>query len=157
MHFSNLTYNIVPGTRYITRIVYIWYDTCINIVPQQIRTARGKLRNRSVRSRGISALPIHISYVYEYCCACWYCCIPGTWQVAYISTATYLCTHWVPQLSDFVPLNKDLTFLMRSHNKMKKCQLWDRGFRRNSSSQAAWDTSIARTTGFMLTRNAVYF
>jgi len=32
---------------------------------------------------------------------------------------------------------------------MKKRQLWDRGFRRNSSSQAAWDTSIARTTGFM--------
>ena len=32
---------------------------------------------------------------------------------------------------------------------MKKRQLWDRGFRRNSSLQAAWGTSIARTTGFM--------
>ena len=33
--------------------------------------------------------------------------------------------------------------------KNKKRQLWDRGSRRNSSLQAAWDTSIARTTGFM--------
>ena len=33
--------------------------------------------------------------------------------------------------------------------KMKKRQLWDRGFRRNSSLQDAWDTSIASTTGFM--------
>ena len=31
---------------------------------------------------------------------------------------------------------------------MKKRQLWDRGFRQNSSLQAASDTSIARTTGF---------
>ena len=28
-------------------------------------------------------------------------------KVAYTSTATYLYTHWVPQLSDFVPLSKD--------------------------------------------------
>ena len=33
--------------------------------------------------------------------------------------------------------------------KMKKPQLWDRGFRRKSSLRDAWDTSIARTTGFM--------
>ena len=32
---------------------------------------------------------------------------------------------------------------------MKNRQLWDRGFRRNSSLQAGWDTSIAGTTGFM--------
>ena len=30
-----------------------------------------------------------------------------------------------------------------------KRQLWDRGFRRNLSLLAAWDTSIARTTGFI--------
>ena len=36
--------------------------------------------------------------------------------------------------------------------KMKKRQLWDQGFRRNSSLQAAWDISIARTTyGYYLT------
>ena len=28
-------------------------------------------------------------------------------KVAYISTATYLYTHWVPRMADFVPLNKD--------------------------------------------------
>ena len=33
--------------------------------------------------------------------------------------------------------------------KTKKRQLWDRGFRLNSSLKAVWDTSIARTTGFM--------
>ena len=33
--------------------------------------------------------------------------------------------------------------------KWKKRQLWDRGFRRNSSLQAAWDTSIARDTGLL--------
>ena len=27
--------------------------------------------------------------------------------------------------------------------------MWDRGFRRNSSLQAVWDSRIARTTGFM--------
>ena len=32
---------------------------------------------------------------------------------------------------------------------LKKRQVWDRGFHRNSSLQAAWDISIARTTGFM--------
>ena len=32
---------------------------------------------------------------------------------------------------------------------MKKRQLGDRGFHRNSSFQVAWDTSIARTTGIM--------
>ena len=35
------------------------------------------------------------------------------------------------------------------HYKMNKCQLCDGGFRPSSSLQAAWDTSIARTTGFM--------
>ena len=39
------------------------------------------------------------------------------------------------------------------HYKMKKRQLRDRGFRRNS---AAWDTSIARTTGFMWPNQECY-
>ena len=33
-------------------------------------------------------------------------------------------------------------FLESSYYKIKKRQLWDRGFHRNSSLQAAWDTSI---------------
>ena len=37
----------------------------------------------------------------------------------------------------------------RVYYKMKKRQLWDRGFRRNLSLQAVWDTSITRGTGFM--------
>ena len=40
--------------------------------------------------------------------------------------------------------------------KIKKRQVWDRGFRRNSSLQAAWDTSIARTTGFMWTSSKMF-
>ena len=35
------------------------------------------------------------------------------------------------------------------YNKDKERQLWDRGFRRKSSLQAVWDTSIARTTSFI--------
>ena len=44
--------------------------------------------------------------------------------------------------------HKNITF---SYD-IKKRQLWDRGFRRNSYLQAEWDTSIARTTGFMWPR-----
>ena len=32
--------------------------------------------------------------------------------------------------------------------RIKKGQLWDRGFCRDSYLQAVWDTSVARTTGF---------
>ena len=39
-----------------------------------------------------------------------------------------------------------ITYYIR---KFEKRKLWDRGFCRNSSLQAAWDTSIARTTGLM--------
>ena len=35
------------------------------------------------------------------------------------------------------------------HYKTQKRRQWDRRFRRNSYLQAAWDTSIARTSGFM--------
>ena len=42
---------------------------------------------------------------------CWECgsflAYSVTNKVAYMSTATYLYTHSVPQLSDFVPLSKD--------------------------------------------------
>ena len=41
------------------------------------------------------------------------------------------------------------SFILRVYYKMNKRQLRDRGFRRNSSLQAAWDISIAGTTGFM--------
>ena len=41
------------------------------------------------------------------------------------------------------------TIIHFEHYFFKKSQLWDRGFRRNSSLQPVWDTSIARTAGFM--------
>ena len=41
-------------------------------------------------------------------------------------------------------------YIIQYYNcRMKKLQLWDRGFCRNSSLQSAWDTWIARTTGFV--------
>ena len=39
--------------------------------------------------------------------------------------------------------------LLLVYYKIYKRRLWQRGFRRNSYLQAAWDTSIARTSGFM--------
>ena len=47
-------------------------------------------------------------------------------------------------------LLRSILFTLKNMMKYKKRQLWDRGFLRNSSLQAVWDTSIARTTGFML-------
>ena len=46
---------------------------------------------------------------------------------------------WIPNI------RKHTNPLVIATYKMKKRQLWHRGFRRHSSLQAAWDTSIART------------
>ena len=54
------------------------------------------------------------------------------------------------------PLRWPSPFTQRVHSQLanvcitkKSRQLLNRGFHRNSSLQAAWDTSIARTAGFL--------
>ena len=73
-----------------------------------------------------------------------------TWYInkaAYIPTATYSYTHWVPQPSDFVPLHKD-QHPWWGHIKNPLCAPRDRSIPRSLQRWGSTKSSISQLTFF---------
>ena len=62
--------------------------------------------------------------------------------ILWLSTTRYCCRETQNSLFVLENTSSRVWFLYSNYYKIKKRQLWDRGFHRNSSLQAAWDTSI---------------
>ena len=87
-----------------------------------------------------------------YCC--WYYYVqPIKDKVAFISTATYLYTHWVPQLSDLVPPQWGLTTFFMSH---KTRSARDRSIPRSLQRWGSTKSSISQLTFLFFKYYIVY-
>ena len=62
--------------------------------------------------------------------------------ILWLSPTGYCCRERQNSLFVLEYTSSRVWFLYSNYYKIKKRQLWDRGFHRNSSLQAAWDTSI---------------
>ena len=62
--------------------------------------------------------------------------------ILWLSPTGYCCKERQNSLFVLEYTSSRVWFIYSNHYKIKKRQMWDRGFHRNSSLQATWDTSI---------------